>query len=417
MVELEMLQSLLRNKRVIDLYALVRYMYRIGHPIVEDQFYEKLDAYCKQHAAAFPGLQDYVDRTYDDDPIPYSLLQEFGLDSYVYENSDERAEYFQYLDEDKSLSIEAVTEYQDAYAYFSRVYGQRLVMSLKVDGINNKSSLNKVTPEISELKLTLSRGRNGRGMDFTPQILNVVPRFYNDLPDNVRVTAEAYVETEALEYLRNKYDPSGYKMEKSAAISMLRVKHDAEDYKHLKVLAHGADGLDTTLSGTYRRLKEIGFDVVPHIVIEPDEVPLSYDDFVPWLQDKFDIMLELSKDIPSDGVVVDVDDYNYVSKVTNQYSNRNIALKMEYWSFDNYFAVVKGIISDQQRVECSVRLDLEPVLAKDRSTATKLNGYNVDIVIEEGLLPGNMVCFARDSGAINKLVRGRKLSSMNIVNN
>jgi NAD-dependent DNA ligase len=411
---LDILQDLLKDKRVVDAFALTRYMYRIGQPIVNDTFYGKLEDYCKDNREALPGISEFLNRTYDDDPVPVEVLQEFDLGKYAPAPNESRSEYIPYLDEEKSLSIEAITEYEDAYSYFMRLSDQDLIMSLKVDGINNKSLVLETEGGLSELKLTLSRGRRGKGYDFTDTILNIVPRYFKGFPSEVKIYSESYVESDTLPYLRQKYDPAAYKTEKSSAISMLRVKHDAEDYKHLKSLAFTAEGLSTKLSETLDVLQTSGFNTVPYIKIARGEVPIIYDKFVEWLKEKFDMMFNMSNGIPSDGIVVDVDDMTYSEVISNQYSNRNVALKMEYWSFNYYYATIKGILVEQQRVEASVRLQLEPLLAKDRTEARMLNGFNPDIIITEDLRPGQVAVFERNSGAINSIIRGARLKKLSL---
>src|SRR5690606_34764512 len=129
----------------------------------------------------------------------------------------------------------------------------------------------------------------------------------------VKIYSESYVESQALDYLRDKYDYNlpvdrkRFKTEKSSAITMLRTFQDREDYQYVKSLVFNVDGLSNFISESLSKCKELGMDVVPHIMIEPEEVPNNLEDFKVWLKDKLAVMWELRGDIPSDGVVVDVD--------------------------------------------------------------------------------------------------------------
>lgn len=394
------IQGLLKNNQVDKAYALMRYMYRVGHPIVDDEFYDKIHNYCVKYNIA----EEYTSRTYDDDPIPYDLLREFGLEKYVPTMTESRSEYLRYLDEEKSLSIQAVTNYSDAYNYFMGVREYDLVASMKGDGVFTKSLVLD-----DDLKICLSRGRSGNSIDYTANMIKVVPTKFSTGLHEVKLYGEAFVLPEALDYVAKKYDPTAYKTEKSSAISMLRVAHHISDYKYLKVMMFGAEGLDTTISGTLEKLKSMGLEVVPHVKIEANTIPVGFEEFQVWLKNLLDTIWQMREGLPSDGVVVDVDDMLFSAEIKNQYSSRNIALKMEQWSPSFYEAKVTGVLIEQRRVEASVRLTIEPVKAKDRTEAKYVNGYSPAIIINNGIKPGSTLTFERNSGAINVLLYGDNL--------
>src|SRR5690606_5476355 len=118
-----------------------------------------------------------------------------------------------------------------------------------------------------------------------------------------------------------------------------------------------------------------GFDTVPYITIEPEEIPQSLEEFRPWLMGYLDEMLYLQGTIPSDGVVMEVDDLNYVAEVKNQYVSRNIALKLEHWSHKYYVGTVTDIIEEQQGVVCSYTTIIEPLVTSDKTTARRINSF------------------------------------------
>jgi NAD-dependent DNA ligase len=399
----EILNSLLAQERVVDMFSLCRFMYRIGSPIVNDDFYNKLEEYCKNNNIA----EDFRSRTYDDDPIPVNLLREFGLEKHIPIDQAAKSEYYRYLDEDKSLSIEAVTGYDTSYKFFMGVRDQDLVMSLKVDGINDKRLVKD-----EELKLSVSRGRNGAGFDFTENIMNAVPRYYDGIKEEVKIFSENYVESNMLDYFKEKYDKESYKTEKSSAISLLRVKHEQEDYQYLKSLSFNAEGLGATLSGTLSKLKEMGLSVVPYIVIPKGTVPTNYGEFTEWLKDMLDAIFQMGIGIPSDGVVVEVDDYSYSAEIKNQYSSRNIALKLEHWSFKYYKGRVTEIVICQRRVYASCRVKIEPLITSDNTQAKIINVFNPSILTSNGIVEGSEIYFERNSGAVNIMLQGEKLQKL-----
>jgi len=402
----ELVQSWMKERRVGDLYILARFTYRVGYPIMEDGLYDKLEEFCRKYGIA----EEYFDRTYDEDPIPYDLLREADMESIVPMPEEAISEYYDYFNEEKTLSIHAVTEYSEAYEYFKSVKGYNLLLSIKMDGMMTKRLIQN-----HEQKIGLSRGRKGEAWDLSKTILNCVPRFYPTFEGEVKVYAEGYVVPEALDYLREKYDPNAYKTSKSSAISMLRVMKDPEDYQYLKVLTFSAEGLGTKQSEVLEKCKAAGLDVVPHIKVNGEEPPLnSLEEFIPWLRNKLDLMNVMGEGIPSDGVVVSVDDESFSETVNRQYSNRNIALKLEHWSFDYYPAIVDSIVTEQRRVMRSAKVKIVPFIAKDRTEAKVINCFNPNILIENGIVKGSRIYFERNSGAVNILIHGGRLGKLDL---
>lgn len=403
---------LLKQNRVVDLLALARYTYAVGEPILTDSQYEKVQKFCIDSGLA----KEYMERTYDDDPIPIELLKEFGIELEVPEVDEDRKELYAYLSEERSMSIEAVGDYEKAWDFVTSYPGKTFVMSVKVDGVYTKKLwLNDV------FSLGLSRGRTGDPWDCTKALSYIIPTMLNTGTSELKVYSECFVVPTALDYLKEKYDPSKFKTEKSSAISMIRKEKDKdrEDYQFVRTLTFNADGLgESTVSGTLAKAKELGFDVVPHLVIEPEDVPKDKEDFVEWLRGKLDKLWQMGFGIPSDGVVMEVDDKNVEAKITNQYSARNIALKMEHWSFSYYPGIVTEILDNpeetQRRVKCSCKVKIEPVLARDNTKASVINCFNPGILIKNGIKPGSRIYFERNSGAVNILIHGGKLKSLNL---
>lgn len=398
------------NERYEDLYILSRFMYRVGEPILDDETFNTLERYIKDSNL----LPDYVSRVYDDDPIPFDLLTEFGLNSYV-PDLGSSSEYAKYLDEEKSLSIQPFTKYSDAYN-FCMQKGTDLIMMLKVDGVNSKSLYMD-----RYFKLSLSRGRSGSGLDFTRNMSRVIPGELNDkcIPNcedlnynEVKVFSETFVEESYLQVLRDKYDREGFKTSKSSAISLLRVDRSPEDYKHLKTLAFHADGLPnvSTKEDILKRLEHLGFAIVPYAVLKWDTIPKTLETFTAWLNELCEEFYTKTEMYPSDGLVLEVNDLDYIDTVSGVYSNRNIALKLGYWSFTRYVAEVTDIVLEQQRVKCNCKVKIKPIRTKDGCEAKVVNIHNPGILIKNNINIGSKIVFERNSGAINSLVYGERLT-------
>ena len=405
------LQDLLSEKRYFDIWILARYFYRIGEaPIITDSVYDRMTNLFKEKC--YDELHAYLDRTYDDDPIPYDLLEEIGVRPYVPVTKIGRNDLFDLLNEDKSLSIDSIVNYRSAYDFLMDKVDNKLdvVASLKMDGVNVKS-----LHQSGKFSLSLSRGRASNSFDFTDQAAYVLPAFINnDLPE-LRVTGECFVVKEGLEKLRAKYAQDKYKTSKSAAISLLRVKHSINDYKDLRLKVFAAEGLADTVIKTFEILKSFGFDVVPYLFIPWDTIPRDYDEFCIWLRDAvFQQMhdAQLAGDMPADGVVLEVNNYGWQDTISNQYSNRQIACKFDFWAFESYKAIVKEIVIVQRRVTASVRVKIEPMQTNDACEAKIINIFNPSILIHNDIKVGDFVYFERNSGAVNILIHGKRLDDL-----
>lgn len=394
----------MKYKKMRDLWILARYFYRVGEPILSDEKYEEYTSVLKE--AGIPTLTEYFNRTYDEDPIPTELLKRLGIVPIEIETTQTDSKYFEVLDEDKSLGCKAVTTYGDAWEFFQhfRNLHKDLIVSLKLDGINTKNLYSE-----GELKLSLSRGRSSESFNFTKQTKLVLPKQIPLRNRDLKIVGESWVSFEGLTELR-KIDSGKYKTCKSAAISMLRVRHPLELYKFLNTTIFFVDGIADTISESFEILEQSGFSVVPHILIRWEEIPETLSDFKEWSKSKiFDEMWCMGEGIPSDGIVVEVNDLTFNRTVENQYADTQLALKFEQWSFNVYAGIVKNVLWRQNRVHASLRVEIEPVETVDGCTAQFINVFNPAILINNEIKVGSIVYFERNSGAVNILVQKHRL--------
>jgi NAD-dependent DNA ligase len=408
MEQKEILARLIQEKRFLDLFIIARLFYRFDEPLLEDSKYEQVENFCRDLNLG----SEYMIRTYDDDPLPHHLIEEFELSSMVPDFVSEQEEHYEDMDADKSLSIRAVTTPIQAWEFAKSIRGQRSVMSLKGNGVYSKAKYVD-----KKLVIGLSRGRIGNAWKMTSAMSLVYPTKLEDdsLNNIIKIYSEALVPTEHLEYFKHKYDMTKFKTEKSAAISLLRKVRDPEDYDKVKFYTFSADGLTGTISGDLAKCKELGFEVVPHLIIEPNEIPETFEEFELWVADKMEVIWKQGIDIASDGMVWEIDDLAASSVEVGQYSSRNIAIKYGPWSYQYYPGKVVKIIADetlQERVDRSCKVLIEPLLTRDNTTATAIHSYNPAILVETGIRVGSPVFFERNSGAVNVLVRGSKLQSL-----
>lgn len=398
------------EKRWASIFILSRYLYRVGEePLVSDAMYDQLTKAIR--SSGNKEMLCYLNRTYDDDPIPYDLLKEAHIEPVKFVSHEGRETLYAQLDEEKSLSINSVTTYEEAYNFFMyfKALNKDLVISLKMDGINTKMLYVN-----DKFGVAVSRARDGVGFDFTDQLVNVLPLEIKTGKTEVKITGESYVIKSGIPILRDKYDSNKYKTSKSSAISMLRVLHAPTDYKYLKTRVFSAEGLCDTLCGTYKVLESLGFDTVPYCYIVIDEVPSDFIFFKSWLKSYFDSLykIQVDNDIPADGIVVAVNDLLWNDTITNQYSNKQLALKFEYWKFDVYRAVVTDILTEQRRVNVSTKVRIAPLVTSDDCEARIINTFNPAVLIENNIKVGTEVFFERNSGAVNILIHGKRLEDI-----
>lgn len=390
------IQEMWKAKRYVDFFILARFHYRIGRDLIDNKTYETIEDALRQANLA----TEYLNRTYDDDPIPFELLKEVN-ETHLIPNMANESKYSSALDEEKTLSIKAKRTVDEVFEFIQSINGEDIVVSLKADGVNGK-----VLYINDFLEIALSRARDaGSAFDYTRGLSKVLPTKLNTGCKEVKVFTETFMQPSYLPELR-KLDVKRYKTPKSSALSLLLRNHEDMHYKHMISLAFGIEGVDTikTAEERFRYLKSLGFETVPWKLIPNKNIPKTKKEFGDWLFNICEMFSNETDGLSSDGLVFEVNNLKWKETVTGQYSDRNIAVKMFHWDGKQHVGKVKNIVIEQQRVEASCRIEIIPMLTDDGCTATFIQGYNPDIIIEQGINIGSTVTFERDSGAINKLV-------------
>ena len=403
----EIFNNLVESERIVDLYKLARFCYRVGEDLIDDAAYEMVEGIIKSG-----NLSPLVNQTYDDDDVPYDLLEEFNLTHLVYSGEQEgMSEYEQVLSSDKSMSIKALDNYEDVFDFFNSVRGNDLFVSAKVNGCSSRSVYKD-----EDYKVTMTRGRkeNSRPINITRNASRVVPsKLKSSIEDSVKVVyGEFAVDDDKYELIPRIKGGNPFTSSRMAALSILRVDVPNEWYNSLKLYAFNADGLSDTLEGTFLELKNSGFSTPPGFLVKAEEVPEDFEEFRIWLKDRVLTPLYLEckdKNIPTDGVVVEVNDRTYVGTINNQYVSKNCALKLEYWSHKYYMGIVKNIIIEQQAVNASVVIEIEPIKTEDNVVARRVQTYNLSYLVDNNICIGAPVYFIRNSEAISVLLTGKAL--------
>lgn len=401
--------SLIREHRLEDAFAVIRYAYRIGEPVVDDATYDNFE---RSFRKGYPDSM-FTSQTYDDDPVPYRILDEFGIQPITFNSESDYNDMVQVLNDDKSLSMSSVTRIEDAWPYFQMLRDNKLdfMASLKTDGVNTKMLYYK-----GDLLISLSRGRGvATSLDYMTGSSKIMPKSMRDYHgiEKLRVTGESYVDKDKLQCLRDKYDINRYKTSKSAAISMLRTEHQLEDYKYLHTAIFAAEGLEDTLEKMFDHLVREGFEVVPHELHSWTEIPDTFEEFKDWLTAKvMTPIARMGEGMPSDGCAIEVNDLLWAGEQHDQYSTRQLALKFGYWSFKVYKGIITDIKTEQKRVFKSVRIRIDPITTDDDCKAEYINSFNPRILIDNELYEGKEVYFEKNAGAVNILIHGSRLEQL-----
>jgi NAD-dependent DNA ligase len=398
----DIVSKLIKDKRAVDLYILARHIYRCGDSLISDESYRTLDTTMNKFNAT-----PIVNQSYDDDDVPIELLKEFNLTSYIYKLGAS-SKYSEILREDKSMSIESIENYHEAHKRFMETPEEDKFMSAKINGVNLR--LGYVADEFS---ISMTRGRDGEAFDVTSNMSKIIPLKINSGKNELVVYGEGVTETEHFKEIpKNQFDK--FTSERSAALSMLRVTIDDYYYNYLHYLAFNADGLSDTVSGTFKGLRDLGFETPPSILIKAEEVPKDFNDFCIWLKEKMDyIFYECKKaGFPSDGAVVELNSREIVGKISGQYSTRNMALKFEQWAFEYQVGIVKDIVMEQQSVNASFVIEIEPMIVDGGITQKRITCYNPSYIVNNNVTKGSRIYYERDSGAIAKPIFGERLRKL-----
>lgn len=394
-MENSIVQQLQEQNRFEDLFILARYMYASGEYLLPDDVYDAMIDICRENNL----LMDYVERNADEDPVPIDLLNEFGI-SYTEEDSPNKDKYKMQLIEEASFSIRPLFGYDEVWEFVDNNRGKDLVLSLKVDGVFCKSIVDE-----GKWQVSISRGRHNKTcFDYTYAVKQVVPDNFNDL-NSYMVKSELYVREDWLNYLRDKYPNKNFVGPRYAGSSLARVHYDKEDYEGFVCLVHGLEGYGNTLIEQYEKAAELGLKVVPYELIKHEDVPNSKYEFIVWLRNKLDWYYNSYQDIPSDGMVLSVNEINSNFNVNGNYTDTNVALKLEMWNNKVHCGTVTSIMVEQKRVNASCRVTIEPMRLQDGTEARVINVFNPSLLIESGLTVGSRVYYERTSNAINVLSR------------
>lgn len=401
-----------------DLIVIASWFYKNGMPIIEDSEYNVLS-------------RTYGDtiEVWDDVGKPEELLNKYGIDTsdIEYKEIGDNPFFNEYMDSLYDAGTKSISPCYDYEQIYSRMLSfismtDEICVSLKVDGVSTRNIIEQKDDTDWELVASLSRSRESRGFDYTDgmKLVNKDLTFPKDSGEVHEVSGkrvlfafgEAYVERTALEYLRNKYNmQSTWKTPRSTALSMLRNLILPEDYKYLKFKCFKLS-TGESLSEMFETAKNAGLDVVPYEVIKTADIPTDIREWRVWFNNlvtKYHNIQE-TQDIEADGIVIAINNqtkFNNLGSTNNsKYNNGIFSCKVGPWGSQLYYSKVKKLLFENNgnTSEFSVVAQIEPVVVSTGNTVSRVNCFNLKILVDNNITEGSTICFEYKSASSVVLV-------------
>lgn len=400
-----------------DLLILSSWYYKCGEPIIDDHEFNALE----REVGA-------LDTVWDEISEPVDLIEKYGLkrvdvSTKVIGDNEYFNEYMDSLFMSDTKSVNPTYEMSDVYSRMLLLSSvtDELCISLKVDGVSSRNIIEK--NGAWNLVASLSRSRDSKGFDYTDGMRLSVKRdltFPDDVGEvhehsNRKVIfayGEVYVERGALEYLRKKYNRQDtWKTPRSTALSMLRALVSEEDYKYLKFRCFKLS-VGNTLDEMFTIASNAGLNIVPYEVVKTKDIPKDYDKWEAWFNKilaKYR-KIQMDEDIEADGIVVAVNnqtEFNSLGESSNaKYNNGMFSCKVGPWGSYIYYSKVVDIKFENvgNTSEYSVVAIVEPVIVSTGNTVTRVNCFNLKILIDNGIKIGSEICFEYKSSSSVVLV-------------
>lgn len=413
----ETLSILRQNPK--DLVVIASWFYKCGFPIISDIEYNALTKSIGDTSIVWDDIEE-----------PKELLDKYNLGSYNlrYSEIGDNEKYNTYMDslyDAGTKSINPSYSLKDSYERMMSLCSitDELCISLKVDGVSIRNIIELDDNGDWNLVASLSRSRESKGFDYTDGMKLAVSnslKFNKDFGEVHEKTGnriifafgEAYVKRRSLETLREKYNMQGtWKTPRSTALSMLRATVFEEDYEYLKFKCFKLS-VGNSLSGMYEVAKEAGLDVVPYEVVSTKDIPKDYNTWEVWfnniLNKYYDI--QCKEDIEADGIVVAINNQNTFNRLgessNSKYNNGMFSCKVGPWGSSLYYAKVVNIHfeNDGNTSEYSVVAEVEPTVVSTGNTVTRVNCFNLKILVDNNITIGSMICFEYKSASSIVLV-------------
>lgn len=333
----------------LDRYILARWCYGIGEDFISDIEYDHLHNRLKE---AMPD-NEYVRRSWSDDPCPMELLEKYGL-QHLYR--DIKFEH-------KSESIRSINTNAEFREIFSRL-DEPSRLSYKLDGFNIQVNYYNGKPISAE-----TRGRRGNSLNANA-VLDIVPQSIPKL-GRVKVTGELVVCNS--EWERFKLETGNVSQRNSVATALANGMMEYTEFVAFNIQYDN----ETVEEDIYSLLRKFGF-IVPY--------NMKVSDFS-QLQNAMAELAELreSYNYPNDGLVIENTKYQ-------------LALRVGAWQEEEMQSYVTGYDENVGLHGNAMVVNVAPVVQDDR-TIRQVSVTNLSYIIGCELQIGSPIAFDNRSMA------------------
>lgn len=394
----------INNLSELDKLKLYRFQYKIGQPLLNDVEYDKFESSLNKEDEE---VAIYLNRVWEDDPIPLSVLKRVysteDLKQIIKENDLEDALNFTSSTEFKATSIEPYRTMQGAYEWLCAHRNIELILTPKADG-------NSTSTEYIEGKYvgTRTRGRGGgdKFIDISPNCSKVLPQFINFT--NLTINAEEYVEPQDI-HLFSEFANIKFTSPRACGISAMRREEYPEELKKkIKLRVFNASYGDK-LSDGLDKAKELGFLTMPYWLHK-----FRFSNYSEFTEEVTQITSEIKEfaelhNIPTDGVVFQVNDKREFLeyKEFGKYTAGNMAFKALFWEPGVYVSVVQELMIEKSGKSLGnycVKALVRPVQTESGKTLQTVSLYNLANCISNKIHVGSIIKFRHLNDTTNEFL-------------
>lgn len=337
----------LNEFNLLEQFALTRWFYSIGQPIITDAQYTVL---LRTVTEKFPD-NEYVKRSWSSDPCPTKLLVEMGREDAIEA----------IISSDRTESIPSLNSWAEVETTFSNI-PIKGTLSYKHDGWNIQAHYYN-----GELLRVNTRGRSSDFMN-AGVLARLIPNRIS-LMGQIRIVMECTIPNCLWPEVRAKY---GGVSQRSSVSTLLA---NPEDLHYLKLNAFDIHGVKC--DNKFLQLKLLGFNTPEYVQVN------SYDELVDAIY-TFDSEVE-EYDYPTDGLVFD--------------GGFKYAIRVLKWEEKLYKSYVTGYDESYNRYVISPRLKIHPIF-REGALQKYIPITNWQRIMDLGLCVGSPVAFKLVSGAI-----------------
>lgn len=385
------------------------WFYKLGNPLLSDQKFNYEYSKLKKDNPDSPLVQ----RTWSEILEPTELLIKCNLKSLSdsimeknkLENEFDGSIYFMpehnmtfrnnHLQEVRDYflqfipkSIDTVESEQQSDEWIAQIKGDdpyiELALSLKIDGWYGDAYYYE-----GNYIGAFTRGRNdGESRDISKALSYVMPMRINTTEKYVAIALEAAMNKSSLEILRRMDKSREWKSHRNSMSTLLLNTLTKDFYQHIIPYGHGIKGIQfESAKAMYDFFADNGITPTPNVVLQIKETQ----ELLNFIQ----TLGQMSVDIPSDGIVVRVNNteqYNTFDTI-GKYDEAIRAYRLFEWQSDIYISMVTGITHSYSAKNISLGLQVLPTKVSNGSEVSNLDADNLNRILESGVKVGSLVAF------------------------